>query len=539
MASCLKRTRTAIAVFKAIISRTLFALHGFICIWRVTVIKGQPLYWCLTGTIPIMVLETVLTIKLKKGGEWKWICPSVLLYLGTAVPAIWFLELDLMKERMKPLGQQVAQLHNVTNEDAIAVLNQKLGLRISISLGKEEWCKILEQMLLLILIIGRWLLPKGEITREQLSQLLLVYIGMAADIIELFEAFKEDGVRENFMLTLIILSLWTASLMQFTFVLTATKSKRMRPVLIHSGSTASAISIGGKSCCPTEVVSIVISMMLQDGPFLVLRMLLIFRYDVLSYTNLFFTSKNTLVLVLQFYRLLVLFGQKKKENANKVVMSSKDDGLDPETGHFGPDTGTNKGGRKGGGAVAFTSDDQANSSDDEDATGVLNGRALAPRKTPTSARRESFKRQQHAAAESPHTSSEREYDSPPYDSPADNCYTGTPTSVSSFPQSVSDAEVHSVRLIKNKVGRRKVSEDSTMGSMTDSREDVRRGGKKGLRRQRSAKEHWHDVKSLAKAITLVNRSGTCNTLVLKPMQTADNQTVFYLESEHVDTKHCV
>ena len=45
-------------------------------------------------------------------------------------------------------------------------------------------------MLLLILIIGRWLLPKGEITREQLSQLLLVYIGMAADIIELFEAFK-------------------------------------------------------------------------------------------------------------------------------------------------------------------------------------------------------------------------------------------------------------------------------------------------------------------------------------------------------------
>nr|KAG5704381.1 hypothetical protein BaRGS_031087 [Batillaria attramentaria] len=73
-----------------------------------------------------MVLETVLTIKLKKGGEWKWICPSVLLYLGTAVPAIWFLELDLMKERMKPLGQQVAQLHNVTNEDAIAVLNQKV-----------------------------------------------------------------------------------------------------------------------------------------------------------------------------------------------------------------------------------------------------------------------------------------------------------------------------------------------------------------------------------------------------------------------------
>ena len=43
---------------------------------------------------------------------------------------------------------------------------------------------------MLILIIGRWLLPKGDLTREQLSQLLLVYIGTAADIIEFFDSFK-------------------------------------------------------------------------------------------------------------------------------------------------------------------------------------------------------------------------------------------------------------------------------------------------------------------------------------------------------------
>lgn len=43
---------------------------------------------------------------------------------------------------------------------------------------------------MVILIVGRWLLPKGELTRDQLSQLLLVYIGMAADIIEIFEAFR-------------------------------------------------------------------------------------------------------------------------------------------------------------------------------------------------------------------------------------------------------------------------------------------------------------------------------------------------------------
>lgn len=39
------------------------------------------------------------------------------------------------------------------------------------------WVTLIEQFLMLILIIGRWMLPKGELTRDQLSQLLLVYIG--------------------------------------------------------------------------------------------------------------------------------------------------------------------------------------------------------------------------------------------------------------------------------------------------------------------------------------------------------------------------
>jgi len=46
--------------------------------------------------------------------------------------------------------------------------------------------------------------------------------------------------------------------------------------------------------------------MLQDAPFLVLRMLLIFKYGVLSYTNMFFTCKNTLVCMLLSYRLIVI-----------------------------------------------------------------------------------------------------------------------------------------------------------------------------------------------------------------------------------------
>lgn len=73
-------------------------------------------------------------------------------------------------------------------------LQVKLEIRLPILLSADQWIRTLEQILLLILIVGRWLLPKGKLTHDQLSQLLLVYIGTAADIVEFFEAFKEEQV---------------------------------------------------------------------------------------------------------------------------------------------------------------------------------------------------------------------------------------------------------------------------------------------------------------------------------------------------------
>ena len=48
---------------------------------------------------------------------------------------------------------------------------------------------LIEQCLMLFLIIGRWMLP-SEMSRDELAQLLLCYIGVAADIIEFFDSFK-------------------------------------------------------------------------------------------------------------------------------------------------------------------------------------------------------------------------------------------------------------------------------------------------------------------------------------------------------------
>jgi hypothetical protein len=41
------------------------------------------------------------------------------------------------------------------------------------------------------------MLPKGEISRDQLSSLLLVYIATAADIVEMTEIYEDSSVGGN------------------------------------------------------------------------------------------------------------------------------------------------------------------------------------------------------------------------------------------------------------------------------------------------------------------------------------------------------
>ena len=72
MSSCVHATRAALSIIKALVSRTLFLLHGLLCIWRVTVVKRRPEYWALAATVPLLAGETVYTLCRKKGREWKW-----------------------------------------------------------------------------------------------------------------------------------------------------------------------------------------------------------------------------------------------------------------------------------------------------------------------------------------------------------------------------------------------------------------------------------------------------------------------------------
>jgi len=61
-----------IVIAKAILTRIIFATHGFIAIWRATTIKNDPYYWYLASSILALFFEGIFTLTIKKNQEWKW-----------------------------------------------------------------------------------------------------------------------------------------------------------------------------------------------------------------------------------------------------------------------------------------------------------------------------------------------------------------------------------------------------------------------------------------------------------------------------------
>lgn len=152
--------------------------------------------------------------------------------------------------------------------------------------------------MLIVLVLGRWLMPKGDMSRDQLSQLLMVYVGLGADILDIFDTFKQPEVKTNHAVVITGLALFSWALMQFPLVLTQTK-----PATDESPKSSSAVFA---SCCSSEVWSLLITVVLQDGPFLVYRLYLMVQEQVLNQLMIFFTCKNILIVVLELYRIFVV-----------------------------------------------------------------------------------------------------------------------------------------------------------------------------------------------------------------------------------------
>ena len=78
------------------------------------------------------------------------------------------------------------------------------------------------------IIIGRWILPKGDISHSALSQLLLVYLSLASDILDLSTLFYEKEIEISSPMVRLVLAAFSLCMLQFALNLTATRGRSFR-----------------------------------------------------------------------------------------------------------------------------------------------------------------------------------------------------------------------------------------------------------------------------------------------------------------------
>jgi len=325
-------------IFFALLVR--FILSGFsaFMVWLCVKQTGNEWYYLFNVTISLIVVEGLYTIIKRKGQERKWICLCFVAYLLSAIPPLWILKLDSL-DKFDDLYSTVT-------------ITGAVGISANVELDLDTTVAIAEQGLLFLLILGRWLLPRGKITRDQLSQLLFVFIGMACDIMEIFQLFEEQEVSSNRLMSYLVLGVWTLSLFQFSLVLTMSKSPKKSKVATD-GSVEKKAKVGclGRLVY-TEIWSLIVTCLAQEGPFLFVRTYTIYKYNIVNYSIIFFLCKNVLVVMLLIYRFIVLFVEMINEDDDEdgIDKAGLVNGVLPvalgvlktgnmETGNLAPTTG--------------------------------------------------------------------------------------------------------------------------------------------------------------------------------------------------------
>ncbi|CAC5360941.1 unnamed protein product [Mytilus coruscus] len=315
------------SVVEAVFVRSLLFIHSFLCIWRTVDVQGNSLFWCLGLGNILHIIELEHRILKKRGQEDKWFCLCFFIHLLNTVPAIWLLEIDRLERSSSSTVNNNTVTTPATNtsdnsqEEALSAIE---GITIPVKLDADTWASVLEQGFLFILILGRWMLPRGKLTRDQLSQLLFVYIGSGSDVMELFIIFEEKEIRADKTFSYAILTVWTFSLLQFTLVLTSTKKQRGGNIDGEDPDDDDDWTTSQRAparCCAKlvemEIWSLFVAIVLQDGPYLTVRLCAIFVKKVLSYGVIFFALKNCLMIMMLFYRVGVV-GTHKKELEEKA-----------------------------------------------------------------------------------------------------------------------------------------------------------------------------------------------------------------------------
>ena len=149
-------------------------------------------------------------------------------------------------------------------------------------------------------------MPKQGITRSELSQLLLVYMSLASDVIDLLSVLQEQAIMVNMNMVYAALSIYSWSLYQFTLNLVVIRRTTDNSLADMSSKTR----YNNSKSMHNELWNVLITLTMQDCPFFILRIICVVRFNVFNYSFLFFTFKNGILFALQIYRIIAILTDK-------------------------------------------------------------------------------------------------------------------------------------------------------------------------------------------------------------------------------------
>lgn len=162
----------------------IFFGHGLVSVYLLYTNTNNITYWVFTLPLDLLLIEICYTIGYRKGRECKYVWPSGFLYIITIIPIIWIIELDLLDLKIAEKNNVNITASSISDEKTQQEIQRSNAYLNAFTLSHElVGKKVCELGIVIGLILGRWLMPRGDLTRDQLSALLLGYVGNAADII--------------------------------------------------------------------------------------------------------------------------------------------------------------------------------------------------------------------------------------------------------------------------------------------------------------------------------------------------------------------
>ena len=236
-----------------------------------------------------MPVETYFSFRNNKFLENKYFSPSSFLFIYSALPCIWILHLNR-------LGARQLNTHSFADEDLL--------FRV-------------ENLFMLTLLVAQWLMPKLRSESDDIYALVIGSLSMSLDMHELIRTSLKPELIGELTLSVALLSVWSWSLVLLALNTDAkTRSAERervfegnrRSALLNTNYRVSYFQWKDQEYLPLIFENFywkyIVTISAMDGPFFLVRMVVMFKYGINDVKHTFFLFKNLIQILLQLIRIL-------------------------------------------------------------------------------------------------------------------------------------------------------------------------------------------------------------------------------------------